>query len=74
VSAFAWEPVIAVDQHGTVGVIWYDIRNDRPGDGMTSADANVGGAGDVGLPPRGASVLGVRKPNAGAPIPQQETT
>jgi hypothetical protein len=38
VSAFAWEPVIAVDQHGTVGVIWYDIRNDRPGDGMTSAD------------------------------------
>ncbi len=32
VSAFAWEPVIAVDQHGTVGVIWYDLRNDRPGD------------------------------------------
>jgi hypothetical protein len=23
VSAFAWEPVIAVDQHGTVGVIWH---------------------------------------------------
>ena len=32
VTAFAFEPAIAVDRHGTVGVIWYDLRNDRPGD------------------------------------------
>lgn len=38
VSAFAFEPAIAVDKHGTVGVIWYDLRNDRPGDTATTAD------------------------------------
>ena len=38
VSAFAFEPAIAVDRHGTVGVIWYDLRNDRPGDSATTAD------------------------------------
>jgi hypothetical protein len=38
VSAFAFEPAIAVDQHGTVGVIWYDLRNDRPGDAALTAD------------------------------------
>ena len=32
VSAFAFEPAIAVDRPGTVGVIWYDLGNDRPGD------------------------------------------
>jgi hypothetical protein len=26
---------MAVDRHGTVGVIWYDLRNDRPGDAAT---------------------------------------
>jgi hypothetical protein len=38
VSAFAFEPAIAVDAHGTVGVIWYDLRNDRPGDAALTAD------------------------------------
>ena len=38
VSAFAFEPAIAVDQHGTVGVIWYDLRNDVPGDAGLTAD------------------------------------
>ena len=32
VTAFAFEPAIAVDKHGMVGVIWYDHRNDRPAD------------------------------------------
>jgi hypothetical protein len=38
VSAFAFEPAIAVDGHGTVGVIWYDLRNDRLGDAALTAD------------------------------------
>jgi hypothetical protein len=38
VRAFAFEPAIAVDSHGTVGVTWYDLRNDRPGDAALSAD------------------------------------
>jgi hypothetical protein len=32
VSAFAFEPAIAVDARGQVGVLWYDIRGDEPGD------------------------------------------
>jgi hypothetical protein len=38
VSAFAFEPAIAVDKHGTVGVMWYDLRNDVPGDAALTAD------------------------------------
>jgi hypothetical protein len=38
VSAYAFEPAIAVNRRGTVGVIWYDLRNDRPGDASLTAD------------------------------------
>jgi len=38
VSGYAFEPAIAVDKRGTVGVIWYDLRNDRPGDAALTAD------------------------------------
>ena len=38
VRGFAFEPAIAVDAHGTVGVTWYDLRNDRPGDAALTAD------------------------------------
>ncbi len=38
VSAYAFEPSIAVDSHGTIGVSWYDLRNDRLGDGALTAD------------------------------------
>jgi len=38
VRGFAFEPAIAVDSHGTVGVTWYDLRNDRPGDAALTAD------------------------------------
>jgi hypothetical protein len=38
VTAFAFEPAIAVDARGTVGVTWYDLRNDRAGDAPLSAD------------------------------------
>jgi hypothetical protein len=39
VTAFAFLPSIAVDADGTVGVTWYDLRNDRPGDAALTADA-----------------------------------
>jgi hypothetical protein len=38
VRAFAFEPSIAVDAHGTVGLTWYDFRNDRPGDAALTTD------------------------------------
>jgi hypothetical protein len=38
VTAYAFEPAIAVDGRGTVGVTWYDLRNDRRGDAALTAD------------------------------------
>jgi len=38
VTAFAFEAAIAVDRHGTVGVTWYDLRNDTAGDAATTSD------------------------------------
>jgi hypothetical protein len=38
VGAYAFEPAIAVDSHGTVGITWYDLRNDRPGDAALTGD------------------------------------
>jgi hypothetical protein len=38
VSAFAFEPAIAVEDHGTVGVLWYDIRRDVPRDDELTTD------------------------------------
>lgn len=38
VGAYAFEPAIAVDSHGTVGITWYDLRSDRPGDAALAAD------------------------------------
>jgi len=48
VIAFAFEPVIAVDSHGTVGVIWYDLRNDRPGDATLTTDVWFADSSDEG--------------------------
>jgi hypothetical protein len=48
VTAFAFEPAIAVDAHGTVGVTWYDLRNDRPGDDVLSADVWFANSQDRG--------------------------
>ena len=39
VGAFAFEPAIAVDAHGTVGLSYYDFRNDRLGDASLTADS-----------------------------------
>jgi hypothetical protein len=58
VTAFAFEPAIAVDAHGTVGVTWYDLRNDRPGDAALSADVWFAHSQDRGRSWRQAHVAG----------------
>jgi hypothetical protein len=70
VNAFAWEPAIAVDQHGTVGVIWYDLRNDRPGDGKTTADVWFASSTDRGDSWQQIHVAGPTDIRTGAP-PEQ---
>ena len=62
VTAFAFEPAIAVDRHGTVGVIWYDLRNDRPGDGATTADVWFASSDDHG------AILATRSTSPAPPI------
>lgn len=37
-TAFTFQPAIAVDGRGTVGLTWYDNRNDRPGDAARTTD------------------------------------
>jgi hypothetical protein len=58
ISAFAFEPAIAVDGHGTVGVTWYDLRNDRPGDAALTADVWFAHSQDRGGSWRQAHVAG----------------
>jgi len=69
VSAFAFEPAIAVDQHGTVGVIWYDLRNDRPGDAALTADVWFAHSHDRGATWRQTHVAGPTDLRT-APAPQ----
>jgi hypothetical protein len=58
VSAYAFEPAIAVDKHGTVGIIWYDLRNDRPGDSALTADVWFAHSDDRGSSWRQTHVAG----------------
>jgi hypothetical protein len=58
VPAYAFEPSLAVDRHGTVGVTWYDLRNDRLGDGPLTADVWFSNSGDGGRSWRQAHVAG----------------
>jgi hypothetical protein len=58
VRAFAFEPAVAVDAHGTVGVTWYDLRNDRPGDAALSADVWFAHSPDGGASWRQTHVAG----------------
>jgi hypothetical protein len=48
VSAFAFEPSIAAGSHGTVGLAWYDLRNDRPGDAALTTDVWLAQSHDSG--------------------------
>jgi hypothetical protein len=38
VTAFTMQPALAVTRSGTVGVLWYDTRRDRPGDRPLTTD------------------------------------
>jgi hypothetical protein len=58
ITAFAFEPAIAVDAHGTVGVTWYDLRNDRPNDGELTADVWFAHSQDRGRSWRQTHVAG----------------
>jgi len=58
VTAFAFLPSVAVDAHGTVGVTWYDLRNDRPGDAASTADAWFASSRDRGATWRQTHVAG----------------
>jgi Neuraminidase (sialidase) len=48
VSAFAFQPAIAVDARGTVGVMWYDTRNDLPRDAPLTTDVWFAHSRDAG--------------------------
>jgi hypothetical protein len=58
VRGFAFEPAIAVDSRGTVGLTWYDLRNDRPGDAALSADVWFAYSADRGMSWRQTHVAG----------------
>jgi hypothetical protein len=70
VPAYAWEPAMAVDGHNTVGVLWYDIRNDRPGDAVTSADVWFAHSDDRGASWRQTHVAGPTNLRTAAPPAQ----
>jgi hypothetical protein len=70
VSAFAFEPAIAVDEHGTVGVIWYDLRNDHPGDAALTADLWFAHSDDHGTTWNQTHVAGPTDLRTAAPAPQ----
>lgn len=38
IGAQAFDPAVAAERDGTVGLLWYDFRNDRPGDSRLTAD------------------------------------
>lgn len=48
VSAFAFQPTLAVDAQGALGVVWYDLRNDRAGDAELSTDVWFARSADQG--------------------------
>jgi hypothetical protein len=48
ITAFAFEPAIAVDGNGTLGVLWYDNRRDRLGDNETTTDVWFAASRDRG--------------------------
>jgi hypothetical protein len=58
VSSYAFEPSIAVDEHGTVGLTWYDLRNDRAGDEALTADVWFAHSDDAGASWRQTHVAG----------------
>jgi hypothetical protein len=70
VGAYAFEPAVAVDSHGTVGITWYDLRNDRPGDGALTADVWFASSRDSGSSWQETHVAGPTDLRTGA-LPRQ---
>jgi hypothetical protein len=66
VGAYAFEPTIAVDAHGTVGMTWYDLRNDRPGDAALTGDVWFAHSRDEGASWRETHVAGPTDLRTGA--------
>jgi hypothetical protein len=58
VRSYAFEPSIAVNEHGTVGITWYDLRNDRSGDDALTADVWFANSDDAGASWRQTHVAG----------------
>jgi hypothetical protein len=58
IRAFAFEPAIAVDGNGTLGVLWYDNRRDRLGDDEATTDVWFAASGDRGRTWRQTHVAG----------------
>jgi hypothetical protein len=58
ISAFAFEPAIAVDGNGTLGVLWYDNRRDRLGDAEATTDVWFAASRDRGRTWRQTHVAG----------------
>jgi hypothetical protein len=49
VTAFAMEPAVAAGPGGSVGVLWYDLRRDKPGDKSLTTDVWFSHSSDHGL-------------------------
>jgi hypothetical protein len=58
VTAFAFEPAIAVDSRGRVGLLWYDLRRDVPGDAALTTDVWFARSSDRGATWRQSHVAG----------------
>jgi len=48
ISTFAMEPAVAAGSGGSVGVLWYDLRHDKPGDGPLTTDVWFAHSADHG--------------------------
>jgi BNR repeat-like domain len=66
VGAYGFEPAVAVDRHGTVGITWYDLRNDRLGDGPLTGDMWFASSDDRGNSWREVHVAGPTDLRTGA--------
>jgi hypothetical protein len=58
ITAFAFEPAIAVDGNGTLGVLWYDNRRDQLGDDESTTDVWFAASRDRGRTWRDTHVAG----------------
>lgn len=58
ITSFAMEPAVAAGARGSVGVLWYDVRNDRPRDISLTTDVWFAHSPDHGFHWRQTHVAG----------------